>query len=372
MTEKQPTCSKISSSEFLLSELPDDSPSSSSAETVNSKEQIVENQQQQKMEGEEIDLYQFEQEALNKINSIKCEVEHLKEEILIFDKDTLKSLFGRYEELLILKTLDLDDIETRVVFYLFYSAQLAAARADQRSSCVGLEGSSNRKLPPPLLRSRTLPAIVVPGVNILQAQLGNYVRNNEQYLQPPQHHVKSSLAGRLSVGRVSFSRDDTAPLETRRKSAISRLCGSGHYGPERSEDGGLMLRVPSPHVVAARAYRMSSSPQPGPSSSGAFSRISKLLIPGSSKNQIVVDDSNVTRRLSWERRDPGISRLPRSSSIDSMVEAVWSEAPVSPSEPLPVPVVTEKRYSLRPDRALALVSPGVGRRVKGQRATNGK
>ncbi|XP_076270822.1 ankyrin repeat and fibronectin type III domain containing protein wide awake isoform X3 [Rhynchophorus ferrugineus] len=131
-----------------------------------------------------------------------------------------------------------------------------------------------------------------------------------------------------------------------------------------------MLRVPSPHVVAARAYRMSSSPQPGPSSSGAFSRISKLLIPGSSKNQIVVDDSNVTRRLSWERRDPGISRLPRSSSIDSMVEAVWSEAPVSPSEPLPVPVVTEKRYSLRPDRALALVSPGVGRRVKGQRATN--
>ncbi|XP_076273516.1 uncharacterized protein LOC143204682 [Rhynchophorus ferrugineus] len=115
MTEKQPTCSKISSSEFLLSELPDDSPSSSSAETVNSKEQIVENQQQQKMEGEDIDLYQFEQEALNKINSIKCEVEHLKEEILIFDKDTLKSLFGRYEELLILKTLDLDDIETRGV-----------------------------------------------------------------------------------------------------------------------------------------------------------------------------------------------------------------------------------------------------------------
>lgn len=57
-----------------------------------------------------------------------------------------------------------------------FSAQLAAAsRIDQRASCVGLEGTgrTSRK-PPPLLRSRTLPAIVVPGVNILQAQLGNY------------------------------------------------------------------------------------------------------------------------------------------------------------------------------------------------------
>lgn len=72
------------------------------------------------------------------------------------------------------------------------------------------------------------------------------------------------------------------------------------------------------------------------------------------------------------RRDPLNSRLPRSSSIDSMVEAVWSETPVSPSEPLPVPILSEKRSSLRPDKALALVSPSVGRRAKGQRATNGK
>lgn len=34
-------------------------------------------------------------------------------------------------------------------------------------------GSGGRRQPPPLLRSRTLPAIVVPGVNILQAQIGN-------------------------------------------------------------------------------------------------------------------------------------------------------------------------------------------------------
>lgn len=64
-----------------------------------------------------------------------------------------------------------------------YSAQLAAAvRIDQRASCAGLEGAGRTgRKPPPLLRSRTLPAIVVPGVNILQAQLGNYVPGNKQF-----------------------------------------------------------------------------------------------------------------------------------------------------------------------------------------------
>ncbi|XP_066139820.1 ankyrin repeat and fibronectin type-III domain-containing protein 1 isoform X3 [Euwallacea fornicatus] len=247
------------------------------------------------------------------------------------------------------------------------NAQLAAARFDQRTSCVGLEGSANRRIPPPLLRSRTLPAIVVPGVNILQAQLGNYGRdqNHSPYTS------KSGLAGRLSAARASLHKEDAASLENRRKSAISRLCGSGSYGPERSEDGSLILKVPSPHVVAARAYRMPTSPQPGPSTCGAFSKISKLLTPGSSKNQIVIDESNVIRRLSWERRDPLNNRLPRSSSIDSMVEAVWSETPISPSEsPISITITSDKRTSLRPDKALGLMSPSVGRRVKGQRATN--
>nr|XP_029723303.1 uncharacterized protein LOC109400223 isoform X2 [Aedes albopictus] len=39
------------------------------------------------------------------------------------------------------------------------------------------------------------------------------------------------------------------------------------------------------------------------------------------------DDS--ARRLSWERRDKDSKRIPRSSSIDSMVDAVWSEFPSS-------------------------------------------
>lgn len=59
-----------------------------------------------------------------------------------------------------------------------------------------------------------------------------------------------------------------------------------------------MFRVPAPHVVAARAYKITS-----PSTSGgstALYRLSRLLNQGS-KNQIISDDTNVTRRLSWER-----------------------------------------------------------------------
>lgn len=75
------------------------------------------------------------------------------------------------------------------------------------------------------------------------------------------------------------------------------------------------------------------------------------------------------------------SRLPRSASIDSMVETVWAESFVEPlqqksSQPrqfqrLPV----EKRASVTSrasDRTLALVSPSVGRRLKGHRSVNGE
>lgn len=70
-------------------------------------------------------------------------------------------------------------------FSCCYSAQLSAAAAlteqhFQRGSTAGIQhispvggGGYNNELkqPPPLLRSRTLPAIIVPGINILQAQI---------------------------------------------------------------------------------------------------------------------------------------------------------------------------------------------------------
>lgn len=62
------------------------------------------------------------------------------------------------------------------------------------------------------------------------------------------------------------------------------------------------------------------------------------------------------------------TRLPRSASIDSMVDTVWAET-VETVEPIAVP---EKRTSIRSDRPLGLVSPSVGRRMKGQRGLNGE
>jgi hypothetical protein len=53
---------------------------------------------------------------------------------------------------------------------------------------------------------------------------------------------RSSLSSRFLSARVSFSRDDSVALDMRRKSAVSRLCGSGNYGPERGADGTLLLR----------------------------------------------------------------------------------------------------------------------------------
>lgn len=51
-----------------------------------------------------------------------------------------------------------------------------------------------------------------------------------------------------------------------------------------------------------------------------------------------------------------------------MVEAVWAESVVEPEPEMP----TQKRPSLRPERPVALVSPSVGRRMKGHRGVNGE
>ncbi|GLV44953.1 hypothetical protein CBL_14475 [Carabus blaptoides fortunei] len=125
-------------------------------------------------------------------------------------------------------------------------------------------------------------------------------------------HIFGSRVGPASrhhSARLSFSRDDTATLDVRRKSAISRLCSTGStsststgYGPERNPDGTVVLRVPAPHVIAARAYRMSSSSPGTGTGSTALYRLARLLNQGSKQAPHAVDDTNVTRRLSWERQ----------------------------------------------------------------------
>lgn len=58
------------------------------------------------------------------------------------------------------------DILTTFSFLSSLCRAAAAAVAAQTAT-----GKSTRKIPPPLLRSRTLPAIIVPGISILHTQL---------------------------------------------------------------------------------------------------------------------------------------------------------------------------------------------------------
>ncbi|GLV44952.1 hypothetical protein CBL_14476 [Carabus blaptoides fortunei] len=69
------------------------------------------------------------------------------------------------------------------------------------------------------------------------------------------------------------------------------------------------------------------------------------------------------------KRETTCSHMTRSSSIDSMIEAVWAEngSPTKRGSLLAPP-----RFSEQHRPSLALVSPSVGRRMKGQRGINGK
>lgn len=60
-----------------------------------------------------------------------------------------------------------------ITIFLFYSTPVLECKPENRSG----RGPGGR--PAPLLRSRTLPAIVAPGLNILQAQID--ARYNGKY-----------------------------------------------------------------------------------------------------------------------------------------------------------------------------------------------
>ncbi|XP_011158527.1 uncharacterized protein LOC105195024 isoform X4 [Solenopsis invicta] len=194
------------------------------------------------------------------------------------------------------------------------SAPVPECKPENRSAARGPGGR-----PAPLLRSRTLPAIVVPGLNILQAQID--ARYNER--------------------RVSDS------------------------GPASRE---------SSREHSARSGRLSTSSIGG---SQPLNRLARLL----NQRPSFTPSDEIPRRLSWERRDYSTSScLPRSSSIDSVAEwgltgigtvgnngvsagssyGLFVEHPPPRRSPSPL-------LGVRNDR-LSIVSPSVGRRVKGHRA----
>nr|XP_031832655.1 uncharacterized protein LOC116426992 isoform X4 [Nomia melanderi] len=220
-------------------------------------------------------------------------------------------------------------------------------------------GSGGR--PAPLLRSRTLPAIVAPGLSILQAQID----------------ARYNAAAGLSVatpceGATSGKRGSTASHCT--KLLAPRISFTDDTIERRVSDSGPVTRESSKEH--SRSGRLSTTSIGG---SQPLTRLARLL----NQRQSYTPSDEIPRRLSWERRDCSAtsSCLPRSSSIDSVAE--WGigggvgtvcgsnnanatagygifEQQAARRSPSPL-------LGARSDR-LSLVSPNIGRRVKGHRA----
>ncbi|KAH8278397.1 hypothetical protein KR018_002303, partial [Drosophila ironensis] len=338
-------------------------------------------------------------------------------------------------------------------------AQLSAAAAGGASGGGGSGSQSrtgSRKLPPPLLRSRTLPAIIVPGLPVVSLhtdkqtfQLDERLLGSKSRSGSASGHRWSSLLTRattnssssnsgggggggssscgnnassssnnnnnnthlannnntLMVKSLNLPKDDSN-LVYRRKSSGStphqhhhaqhhhlhhqqqqqHFQQLHHLGDsslfqlsddfECHADGSLLLRIPAPHVVAARAYRLAARKRAAASSeastpmareqtlhevplaeasasasgsSTTFTRLAKLLhqssaLAGRTSLQPPPPGDNAVqslglglglglgeeapRRLSWERRKDS-SALQRSASIDSFAEIVFSDLPRS-------------------------------------------
>ncbi|XP_048267871.1 uncharacterized protein LOC100646318 isoform X3 [Bombus terrestris] len=221
----------------------------------------------------------------------------------------------------------------------------------------GARGPGGR--PAPLLRSRTLPAIVAPGLSILQAQIDARY-NASTGLSVPESGTSTkrgstvSHCTKLLTPRISFT-DDT----------IER----------RVSDSGPTRESSKEH--STRSGRLSTSSIGG---SQPLTRLARLL----NQRPSFTPSDEIPRRLSWERRDCSAtsSCLPRSSSIDSVAE--WSVAGGVGTVSASNAVNAGSSYGLfadqppprrspspllgsRSDR-LSLVSPNIGRRVKGHRA----
>ncbi|KAM3959207.1 LOW QUALITY PROTEIN: ankyrin repeat and fibronectin type III domain containing protein wide awake [Aphomia sociella] len=222
-----------------------------------------------------------------------------------------------------------------------HAAAAAAAAAEAL-------GGGGRRVPPPL-RSRTLPAIIAPGFSILHAQIdpqrSNDISQSQLLCRGLSAHKVCGL--RAHAPRISFtSKDEPEPHELRRKSASSRL-GSSPRSSIASEDRADALRVPTPRGSVSST------------GSSTGSRLARLLTQGvrGTPEDVAID---TPRRLSWERRESA-GQLPRSASIDSVVEAAICARHSEPSQS------TTLQLPTRSDRAFSLASPAVGRRAKTQR-----
>ncbi|XP_014601257.1 PREDICTED: uncharacterized protein LOC106785375 isoform X3 [Polistes canadensis] len=219
--------------------------------------------------------------------------------------------------------------------------------------------------PAPLLRSRTLPAIVAPGLSILQAQIDARYNSSTTGV---------SITPPTTDNAIGAKRGSTTPYST--KLLAPRISFTDDTIERRVSDSGPGSReFPKEH--STRIGRLSTSSIGG---SQPLNRLVRLL----NQRPSFTPSDEIPRRLSWERRECSAtgSCLPRSSSIDSVAEwgltggvgtvsgsngiraassyGLFVEQPPPRRSPSPL-------LGTRSDR-LSLASPGIGRRVKGHRA----
>ncbi|XP_076479202.1 ankyrin repeat and fibronectin type III domain containing protein wide awake isoform X4 [Bombus vancouverensis nearcticus] len=221
----------------------------------------------------------------------------------------------------------------------------------------GARGPGGR--PAPLLRSRTLPAIVAPGLSILQAQID----------------ARYNASAGLSVPESGSSTKRGSTVSHCTKLLTPRISFTDDTIERRVSDSGPTRESSKEH--STRSGRLSTSSIGG---SQPLTRLARLL----NQRPSFTPSDEIPRRLSWERRDCSAtsSCLPRSSSIDSVAE--WSIAGGVGTVSASNAVNAGSSYGLfadqppprrspspllgsRSDR-LSLVSPNIGRRVKGHRA----
>uniref|UniRef100_A0A182KBY9 Uncharacterized protein n=1 Tax=Anopheles christyi TaxID=43041 RepID=A0A182KBY9_9DIPT len=146
-------------------------------------------------------------------------------------------------------------------------------------------------------------------------------------------------------------------------------CGPGHGGKRGSD---VSVTGSGGSGTGGSAQLISNS------TNSAIYRLARIInqTTKTSSNclQNTVNDDSA-RRLSWERRDKSNKPIPRSSSIDSMVDAVWSEFP--PSVPgsarnsVSTQIPSNLTIFLGSNRRESMLSPSSNRRSKQQRGISG-
>ncbi|KAJ8972025.1 hypothetical protein NQ314_000407 [Rhamnusium bicolor] len=112
---KQEAKPQSNSSDFLLSELNDSVSSSENDAEVASKissDPSVSGEFFLPSDSHE-NTDHYEEDAINKILEIKSEVEHIEQQISDYEREKLQEVSKKIEEILIQKTLTLDNIDTK-------------------------------------------------------------------------------------------------------------------------------------------------------------------------------------------------------------------------------------------------------------------